>query len=493
MKKIIYALAVLLAAGASTAEAQFLKKLKEKAEKTVKEVENAVGSGTPKATAKPSASGAAANGSSSSSDDDNTAAFLKNLHNGTMEHEKRHDLKREPTYTDMTPRLYVDGSSYYSDFHDGIAYMYNYPNVSYFFDKSGKKLFDTEMKESSYRKMPAFENGVAMIVTGRGKKDQKVYIIDKTGKTTATIPNAIDASNFCNGIACVALPADKSLGITVSYTIKYVDTKGNFVFPDLWYSANSIYTIKSTVFNDMMRNSSEGLTAFVKCENKKYLWGFRDANGKIVIAPKYIAVGDFSDGMAAVLVPDDDKAETGRWGFIDKTGKLVIPAKFTTRPSNFDSGYAMVTNKKYESYYIDKTGAFKVGPVSVHTNEGKDGTFTGITPFYNGYAVVEFLYENPDGFTEYVHGVIDSNFKILNYAKLDGRANSDTGFGFQGKHYFSQGQDLFWFDPKTFDRYSVPLDGIYIDGLSKWHNTRGLQGFIDENGDFVLIIAQNEF
>jgi hypothetical protein len=47
----------------------------------------------------------------------------------------------------------------------------------------------------------------------------------------------------------------------------------------------------------------------------------------MVIPPRYNGALKFSEGLAAVLLGEED-AETESWGFIDKTGKMVIPPQF---------------------------------------------------------------------------------------------------------------------------------------------------------------------
>jgi hypothetical protein len=51
------------------------------------------------------------------------------------------------------------------------------------------------------------------------------------------------------------------------------------------------------------------------------LYGFKDADGKIRIKPKYQEARSFNEDFASVKL-------NGKWGFIDKTGKVVIPPKY---------------------------------------------------------------------------------------------------------------------------------------------------------------------
>ena len=102
-------------------------------------------------------------------------------------------------------------------------------------------------------------------------------------------------------------------------------------------------------------------------------WGFIDKNGKMVIPPRYNGALKFSEGLAAVLLGEED-AETEPWGFIDKTGKMVIPAQFRLPldpPEGrfaefmgvFSGGLAEVlldpgTARVERTGYVDHTGKF---------------------------------------------------------------------------------------------------------------------------------------
>lgn len=64
---------------------------------------------------------------------------------------------------------------------------------------------------------------------------------------------------------------------------------------------------------------------------KGNLWGYADADKKIVITPVYEEADFFSEGFAAVR-------KGGKYGYINKAGKLVIPCKFTVAKA-FRVGY----------------------------------------------------------------------------------------------------------------------------------------------------------
>ncbi len=67
-------------------------------------------------------------------------------------------------------------------------------------------------------------------------------------------------------------------------------------------------------------------------------WGYANADGKIIITPKYADARWFSEELAAVKLGT-------KWGYINKVGKMVIPVKFTVAKS-FRKGFVPTKNKE---------------------------------------------------------------------------------------------------------------------------------------------------
>lgn len=86
-------------------------------------------------------------------------------------------------------------------------------------------------------------------------------------------------------------------------------------------------------------------------------WGYIDAAGKWMIQPQFDLAGDFSEGLAPVLVND-------KWGYIDQAGAFVVPPIYE-EAYQFQNGLARVATKPSprRAYvtasgygWIDKTG-----------------------------------------------------------------------------------------------------------------------------------------
>ena len=87
------------------------------------------------------------------------------------------------------------------------------------------------------------------------------------------------------------------------------------------------------------------LTPFCSAVNNKY--GYKNGEGKVVVAPLYDLAYRFEEGMATVR-------SGGKYGYIDENGKEVVSPKydFTWR---FIGGYAAVKLGNRFGF-IDKTG-----------------------------------------------------------------------------------------------------------------------------------------
>ena len=84
---------------------------------------------------------------------------------------------------------------------------------------------------------------------------------------------------------------------------------------------------------------------FYSATNDKY--GYKDANGKVIITPKYDLAYSFDEGMAAVKL-------NGKYGYVNQTGKEIISPKYDNT-WKFIGGFAAVKfGDKYG--FIDKKG-----------------------------------------------------------------------------------------------------------------------------------------
>jgi hypothetical protein len=92
------------------------------------------------------------------------------------------------------------------------------------------------------------------------------------------------------------------------------------------------------------------------------LAGYVDVSGALVIEPQFNVAGDFSEGLAAAGVGEND--DVMKYGYIDKMGAWVIQPQFWLA-NPFSEGLARVAVKVEDGVkigFIDKTGAWAVEP-----------------------------------------------------------------------------------------------------------------------------------
>jgi len=84
------------------------------------------------------------------------------------------------------------------------------------------------------------------------------------------------------------------------------------------------------------------------------LWGFKNQNGEIIIAPEFIIANDFSEhGIAAVV-------DSSGWAYINQEGEILIrPFIFDNGPDYFRQGLARyVENSKFG--FFDTSGKIAI-------------------------------------------------------------------------------------------------------------------------------------
>lgn len=87
------------------------------------------------------------------------------------------------------------------------------------------------------------------------------------------------------------------------------------------------------------------INPFFSATNDKY--GYKDASGKVIIAPKYDLAYPIEEGMAAVKL-------NGKYGYINQDGKEIIPPKYE-KTWKFMGGFAAV--KSGDKFgFIDQIG-----------------------------------------------------------------------------------------------------------------------------------------
>jgi hypothetical protein len=202
----------------------------------------------------------------------------------------------------------------------------------------------------------------------------------------------------------------------------YINRQGEVVIPAQFSSAGDF---------------SEGLAAVLVNDGPEpHGYGFIDTVGKMVIAPRFRNAHRFSEGLAAVSVPHPahpDDPEDEIWGVIDKSGRFVVEPKFGWIDT-FSEGLAAYCERAcYSPHpftaganrdvgYIDKLGHIVIPPL-----------FYDAKPFSEGLAAA--FAEAPKAHLKPRYGYIDhaGRFVIAPQFERVGRlaqglAAADRGF-----------------------------------------------------------------
>jgi len=197
-------------------------------------------------------------------------------------------------------------------------------------------------------------------------KDGKWGYIDQTG--ILVIPcQWDDACDFSEGLASVKKNGkwgyiDKYANMVIPIQLRYaspfqdgiarVDGERNgLAFP---YYIDKMGSILNSSEWRCRGRFSEGLAAVVGPNDK---WGYIDREANIVIPMKYARAGDFYEGLAPVqnYTRFLGIMTSGDYGYIDKSGNLKIPHIWRGAYA-FHEGFARVESVAGGYQFIDKTG-----------------------------------------------------------------------------------------------------------------------------------------
>lgn len=143
-----------------------------------------------------------------------------------------------------------------------------------------------------------------------------------------------------------------------------------------------VYDRKGTVVFEIYLDYQDGMSQFsdgFARIGRKYLYGFIDTAGKVVIEPQYATATSFSNGISIV-------SKNGKYGVINKAGEVLIPLEYD---SIQDEAYS--PDKDKYSYY-----KYRLNPnyPIVAQKNGKWGYVSFPSFKEESRAVVPFIYDD---------------------------------------------------------------------------------------------------
>ena len=239
-------------------------------------------------------------------------------------------------------------------------------------------------------------------------------------------------------------------------------------------------------------------------------YGYRDADGKVVIAPIYEDVEAFHEGRAAVLLHSEwtggtEHSPYGRdimwdgiseeWGYIDESGKLITSARFD-EAGDFCEGLARVSGDGGYGF-IGRDGKFVVRPQFREASDFSRGVALVRLPDRWGYidrAGKVIVKPRFDTTLEFADGMARVELKgKWGYVDASGRVAIAARFT-QAKN-FSDGLAEVYDGRGTLviDRTGKPIGAAldrlttpFSEGLAAVENDECLTGYIDRAGRIAI-------
>lgn len=164
--------------------------------------------------------------------------------------------------------------------------------------------------------------------------------------------------------------------------------------------------IEETIKADKERSKQSHLR---ELQDKAFIYGAIDNTGRIVIAPKFPQMDEFSEGLAVASEKRDYgyiTANMPKYGYLDINGHWAISPEYA-RGRKFREGLAAVKTTNNLWGFIDKSGTFILEPKYAFAND-----------FYDGFAIVITGQQG-----NYQLAIIDHKGNLLNHPVFDRSGN----------------------------------------------------------------------
>ena len=192
------------------------------------------------------------------------------------------------------------------------------------------------------------------------KKGDKCGVIDRDGNVVLPFEyDGIYYNGQYNMFATGKLRGEDDM--TADYA--FWDLNGKKLTDDIFTNVDNFlfstyYDVSIGDQHFALEDYSEGLAAFTDYDNiytdNPIRWGYLDTHGQIAITPRFSIAHPFSDGLAAVSLPDNDD-DLSKFGYIDTQGNMILPVAYY-EAGPFMDGYAIVANTDGKECLINRRG-----------------------------------------------------------------------------------------------------------------------------------------
>lgn len=408
--------------------------------------------------------------------------FLKGVRQPTIT-PKTLLIKKKECFHDNTLNPVSDGVFALQETNPEYGYSYYYG----FWTIDGKRL--TEARYQSPEGYPVFDSGAVVVKDLPDSKNYQPFIILYKDGTALKLPeNYTFVSEFRDGVATA-----ETKGTVQKKSERFcMDTKGNPIWRHLDSPTRAVMEVG--YLRDGLRRVLMRFEAKPFRYNTAY--GFINDRGEWVIDPDLQLAREFKNGYCAV------KDKEGKLKFIDTKGNTVLQLPDNWGINEFgdisDGYFVRQTTIGAECTYYDLEGNPK-------------RTYREASDFHKGFAFIVNDYEEP-------LCVINTKFEIV---KVIGRIDSNKAWAGINTPIFgnadlgtvgecvvltSDGEPTIFISHKFWQSYAgdfwqshignflpgdyAPATIIFGDNYSD--ESFGWSGFIDKNGDFAVIITDNE-
>jgi len=321
----------------------------------------------------------------------------------------------------------------------------NYKTIQTFYDRAGRRV---EGLDLGYvlccRAQPVFEDG--LVLANLDDERHLCGYVDRAGRVVIPFQFCW-AFPFADGRAVAGVRDSNKFEDS---RVGLIDRQGRWVVPPGKYSR--------------LETGSEGRWAFRASEPNESIerWGFLDANGAVVVEPRYTRVGAYREGLCIAMDGNNPAC-------IDRQGRLAFRMPdHVEEAEEFSCGRALVA--------VD-TGKERRGSDTVF------GSPTVTTLSYGfldrqGRMVIQPSYTAAGGFTEGLAPVSTSEAAMFHRVE-DRMLNALSGAGDRERWGFIDPNGALAI-PMKFNRVSQ-----FSEGLARARQG-GKWGFIDKKGDFVI-------
>jgi hypothetical protein len=296
-----------------------------------------------------------------------------------------------------------------------------------FIDKSGRYVVSPK-----YDKVEYFSKGITLALKGN-----TAFIIDKSGKVLETYPSVMDVLN------------KRSAENAKEYQKEILEKDSRLYKGDIYNSDGTVFfaTSKDVTLNQFsedlaacelpesvikrfgsqLKSRAEYGELDVIAEKLLNRWGYINAQGRMIIAPRFHSAGEFKNGIASVSrwFLHESPYEPQLGGYIDKSGKIIGGKYHQENNGEIKEGLLPIR--------VKVEGKFRGNEGFMYPNGFKImGPWIETYSFTRGFAPVKTR-DGKWGFINKFGDMIESpKYSNVAYEAAEGLrwVKTDTGYGF---------------------------------------------------------------